>query len=1290
MVTGGPLADVWPLTAAQEGLLYHAMLDPQGPDAYVVQCRFAVRPPVDGPALRAAVAGLLDRYPNLRACFRHKGLDRPVQVVPHRAAVPWTEVDLSAYAAAEADELLARLLAADRARRFDLTRPPLLRCTLVDRGADGAELVLTLHHILVDGWSMAILAGELAARYEDSDMDLPAAPHFRDYLAWLNRQDRAAAARAWQAALSGVPRPTRVAEGMGARPPLLPETVEHQLPAGLSAAVRRQAGRVGVTVNTLAQAAWGLVLARMTGCDDVVFDAVVSGRPPELPGVEAMVGLLVNSVPVRVRLPAAESAGELLARLQGEQLRLVPYHHVRAADLTRLVGDVARPDTLFAFENFPRGGATGPDRLRLVEVRDANHQPLTLVLANLDERLWLRLQYRPDCWSRAEAGLVMPRLVRAFELLTADPHARLDQLDVLPPAEREQVLVAFHGAARPARRASIVDRITESVRRDPQAPAVHAPDGVLSYAELDARADRLAARLAAAGARPETAVALLMDRSADLVVAQLAVLKAGAFYVPLDPEQPRSRLTWLLRDAGARLVLTDRPHSWLPDGVRALTPDDAAAPPPSPQAVAPHPDSAACVMYTSGSTGAPKGVVVTHHNVVELAADRRFATGGSARILLHNPHTFDAVTYELWVPLLTGGTVVVAPPGRTEPVTLRKVIGDGAVTALCLTPELLRVVLDLAPDALAGLREVWPAGDVVAPETIRRTQAACPDAVVVNGYGPTETTTFATCHRMRSPLEPGLSTVPIGEPLDNTAAYVLDDRLRPVPVGTAGELYLGGTGLARGYLNQPARTAERFVAAPYAARPGARMYRTGDLVRWTPDGVLEFVGRADDQVKVRGFRVEPGEIESVLEECPPVRRAVVAVKPGPTGGKRLIAYLDLEPDADLDLVRRHASQRLPGHLTPDGYQRIDRIPLSAHGKVDRSALPEPAVPAATSRAAARSPQEAALRRAFATVLRVPDVAADDNFFAAGGDSLLAMRLSAEIEAALGIRVAISALFDAPTPAALATRLDSGLRDLGTAPLLTLRHGGAGLFCVHPAMGLGWSYTALLPYLAPGRGVYALQSPALDGHSPPPDSLELMAQDYVDRLRTVQPHGPYALVGRSFGGPLAYQMAVRLRQAGEAVELLAVLDAVPPRSADEPSTVDADLVERESLRILLQTLPRGVPAPARLDRAEVFAAVQAGGLLAGTSHERLSTMVDLCAHHIRLVQCYEPPHFDGRVVLFSATAQPGGRTSAAKAAAWRRTAAEVDLYEVDCAHSEVLTPGPAGRIAAVLDTLLKEL
>jgi amino acid adenylation domain-containing protein len=1300
----GKIADILPLSFAQEGLLFHALTNTGGEDPYLVQARFRIAPPVEPGAVRDAVTALLDRYPNLRACFRYQGMEQPVQLIPRHAAVPWTELEWPGCDAGEVAARLSRWRATDRARRFDLARPPLMRGTLVRHDA-GADLLLTLHHILVDGWSMPILARELAALYAGGAEAgaLPPAVPFRRYLAWLQQQDRTAAEAAWRSALAGLSRPSRLPPST----PGQPEELLVHLPPELTAALVRRAAQAGVTLNTVVQTAWALVLARMTGADDVVFGGVVSGRPPQLPGMESMVGLFVNTLPVRVRLRGQETVAAALARIQDEQLRLADHHHVRLAEVQRAVGVGELFDTVLAFESFPRGpGEQG--RLRLVETRDSTHYRLALAVMT-GQRLGLRLIGRGDI----DPQQVADRMVGALAALAGDPGALVRRIDVVPEVERHRLLALGNGAAPAARvppwqdspggrlaTPTIGARFAAVVARQPRATAVRAAGVTMTYAGLSAAADRLAARLALAGAGEESLVALLLPRSAALVVAQLAVIRAGGCYLPLDPGDPRERLSRLLAASGATVVATDQPPGWLPAGVTAVP---VSSPPPPPQAPGEaggtgtgprHPDAAAYVMYTSGSTGEPKGVVTTHQGVVGLAADHRFRGGGAGgahrRVLFHSPYTFDAATYEVWVPLLNGGTVVVAPPEPVSPDLLARVLPQERVTALWLTAELFRAIADLAPGVLSPLQEIWAGGDVLAPEAVARIQRHCPELTVVNGYGPTETTVFATSHRAGRPVPS--AGVPIGRPIDHTRAYLLDTRLRPVPGGTVGELYLAGGGLARGYLGRPGGTAERFVANPYGA-PGERMYRTGDLVRWTASGLLDFVGRADDQVKVRGFRVEPGEVEAALERCAGVTRAVVTARRDPAAGQRLVAHLVLADGVTPRAVRRQAARTLPAHLLPSAWATVDSIPLTPHGKVDRAALPEPEPAAPPSRAAATA-RERQLCDVFAEVLGVP-AGPDDDFFALGGHSLLALRLAGRVEARLGTRIPVGTVFDAPTPAALAARLDGAgapaARGLG--PLLALRAGGdrRPLFCLHPGFGLGWSYAVLLPHLAPGRPVHALQSPAYTDAAWSPRSLAEVAEDYLPRLRAAQPDGPYLLLGRSFGGPLAYHLAVLLRRDGARVGLLAVLDAMPAPPAEAGRRLDAEVVEQETLRLLLRNLAPSHPVPGgRLVRGDVFAAVRkANDVVADWSDGRLAVAVDACANHIRLAHAWRPPRYDGRVTLFSAAADPGGPATQDKVAAWRRTAAQVEVHELACAHSDVLQPGPAAEIAAAIEQRARE-
>ncbi|MFF5207150.1 amino acid adenylation domain-containing protein [Streptosporangium sp. NPDC000396] len=579
---------------------------------------------------------------------------------------------------------------------------------------------------------------------------------------------------------------------------------------------------------------------------------------------------------------------------------------------------------------------------------------------------------------------------------------------------------------------SIQGRFAEQVSRVPDAVAVSSGDVRLTYRELDERANQLAHRLLGLGVRPEAPVAVLMERSADLVVAILGIIKAGAFYMPLHSAYPLDRMQWIVDQTAAPVLLADEAmrERGLPRcGQTVIVDTDRELPasPVSDPGVEIHPRRLAYVIHTSGSTGHPKGVAVTHRDVLGLALDGCWDTGHHERVLMVAPYAFNVSTYELWVPLLHGGRIVVAPPGDLDVAVLQRLISDNEITGIHLTAGLFRVLADEAPQALAGVREVLTGGDVIAPAAVRRVLQACPDTVVRAMYGATEVTLFSTHSPMTAPYEPGAS-VPVGGPMDDVRLHILDDRLNPVPDGVVGELYIAGRGLARGYYGRADLTAERFVANPFGA-PGERMYRTGDLVRRNGDGLLEFAGRANDQVKIRGFRVELGEIEVVLAKYPGLAHAAVVVRENESGEKRLAAYVVPESgDVDVAALRAHAAESLPEYMVPSAFVVMDALPLTPNGKLDRRALPEPDF--AEGAAAYRAPRDArqeVLCSLFAEVLGVERVGIDDSFFDLDGQSLLAMRLTSRIRTVLGVEVSVGDLFNTPTVAGLSRLLESGVK-----------------------------------------------------------------------------------------------------------------------------------------------------------------------------------------------------------------------------------------------------------------------
>uniref|UniRef100_UPI000DDA7C18 non-ribosomal peptide synthase/polyketide synthase n=1 Tax=Streptomyces triticisoli TaxID=2182797 RepID=UPI000DDA7C18 len=1037
-IAGGDPAgmeDAHPLTPTQAGMLFHRLSqDDRG--VYFQQLTFVLDGVEDPAVLADAWQRVTDRTPVLRARVVWQDVPEPLLVVQRRAAVPVERLDWRGLSDAERDERLRELLEGDRARGVDLTRAPLQRLVLARVSDRAVRVVWSFDHLILDGWSLFQVLSDVFACHAGlagaADVPLPDRRPFRDYVAWLQgRADRAEAERHWRTRLKGLSEATALPFDREPRESHRAESsraVRVTVPEATTRALEGLARTAGLTMNTLVQGAWALLLSRQAARDEVVFGTTVSGRPPELPGADAMTGLFIATLPTRVTVPRDGTLLTWLGRLQQEQSEdrrhdHVPLHRMRA--FTELPERAVLFDSIVVFENYPvDDGLAAAHGLRLsgLDGIETTNYPLGLV-AYPGTELALRLGYDPDLFDAATVERMAEYLTVLLEGIATAPRSAPARLPLLTAARREQVLRAWNDTATGTPAATTADVFAAQVRRTPDAVALLAGDERLTYRELDDRAAALAGRLAALGVRPEVSVGVLMDRSVGLVVAQVALARLGGVYVPLDGRAPRERLRTMLGEAGAGLLLTD--GAWeetaaalFPEG-RALRPDDTAAAAPEPAAVPRvHPDNVQYLMFTSGSTGNPKGVAVRQRDVAALALDRAFARHD--RVLVHSPYAFDASTYEVWVPLLRGGTAVLAPPGDLEAAAVRHAITEEGVSCLFLTVGLFRILAQEDPACLTGAREVWTGGEAVPGSAVRRVLDACPGLTVVDVYGPTETTTFATRRVFRAG-DALPATLPIGRPLDDTRVYVLDSALQPQPPGVPGELYLAGAGLARGYTGRPGATAARYLADPFGP-PGGRMYRTGDIVRWSADGELHFVGRADDQIKIRGFRVEPAEIEARLTAHTAIAEAVVSVSRH-AGRKRLVAHLVPAPGAAVppaDGLRESLSGELPDYMVPAAFVTVAQLPLTANGKVDRRRLPEPDLAAAdTAYRAPRTEAERVLAGIWAELLGVERIGADDHFFMLGGDSIVSIQVVSRARAA-GLALTPRDLFRYPTLAALAT------------------------------------------------------------------------------------------------------------------------------------------------------------------------------------------------------------------------------------------------------------------------------
>ncbi|MEU8759634.1 amino acid adenylation domain-containing protein [Streptomyces sp. NPDC048659] len=1061
-----------PLSFAQQRLWFLNRLDP---DAWTYNLPLALRleGPLDTAALRAALGDLVARHESLRTVFPEVDGEPRQQVREH--------VDTDAFVTVRdvgPDGLAADL---DRLARhtFDLTADLPLRVWLLRAGEEDHTLYVVLHHIVGDGWSMALLGRDLGTAYAARRAGAapgwePLPVQYADYALWqrelLDGPDGAELLAHWTDRLAGLPdelplpldRPRPEVSGDDGAEVLA------ELPAELHTRLLRLARDADASLFMVVHAALAALLTRLGAGTDIPLGTMDAGRAEE--DLEDLIGFFVNTLVLRLDTSGDPTFRELLGRARAADLAALAHPElpfdrlVEALNPSRALNRHPLFQVALVLQN-NTAARYALDGLTVTETRNravAAHFDLSVSFTDryapdgTPLGLTAQLVHRTELFDRDTVTALAHRLVRILEQVVDDPDRALGELDLLDPRERHAVLHAWNGETGPEPATGLARAVALQAARTPAAPAVTDPAGTLDYATLDHRADLLAGRLARLGVTAETRVALLQQRSADLVVAMLAVLKAGGCFVPLPLTAPTDRLLDIMERSGVTLLLTDdalHAHdaatgAGLPTlnvtGFRADDADRAAVP-----AADAHPDQAAYIMYTSGSTGTPKGVVTTQRGVLAFARDRCWQDPRPRRALLHSPHAFDASTCEIWVPLLSGGEIVVAPPGDVDGA----VVKAAALTDVLLVSGLFQVIAEEDPDCFAGLREVMTGGDVISSTAVRAVLRRHPELRVRATYGPTELTMCSVQMPLADP-DTVPDSVPLGRPMDDTSVYVLDERLRPVPVGVVGELYAAGAGLARGYDGRPGQSAERFLADPFGP-PGTRMYRTGDLARWRADGTLEFAGRADAQVKIRGFRVEPGEVESVLARHPHVAQAHVHAREDRPGDKRLVGYLvPAVPEPDLAGIRAAAASVLPPYMVPAALVPLAQLPLTPNGKIDRRALPAPETEtAASERVAPRDDRERALCALFAEVLQLPEVGVHDGFFALGGHSLLAIRLVNRVRTALGAELGVATLFQAPTVAELAARLAAPdtTRRIPAVPrteAMPLSHQQEGLWFLH--------------------------------------------------------------------------------------------------------------------------------------------------------------------------------------------------------------------------------------------------
>jgi amino acid adenylation domain-containing protein/FkbM family methyltransferase len=1274
-----------PLSFAQQRLWFIQQLAPDS-TAYNVRNAIRLQGQLNVRALEQTLGKIVNRHEVLRTSFVKVG-GEPVQVISPLSSFELPLVNLSDLPEPQR-RAEARRLAVEEARRpFDLERGPLFRALLLRLADDEHLLLLTMHHIVCDGWSMGVLVREMATLYrafsEGARLTLPRLSiQYADFAmwqrGWLQGEVLGQMLAYWRRQLEGAP---AVLELPTDRPRPLVQTsngatLSFMLPQEVGEKLTALSRREGVTLFMTLLAAFQTLLQRYTGQDDIVVGTPVANR--NRVEIEGLIGFFVNMLVLRTDSAGNPSFRELLRRVR--EVVLEAYAH-QDVPFEKLIEELKVERSLsrapifqvnFALHNEPTSalelaGLT----LSFLEIESVTAKyDLSLNMAETGRGLAGTLTYNTDLFDAATAQRMMTHFETLLKGIVADPEQHVRALPLLTEAERREVLEDWNETGQEyARDATVHELFAAQAARTPEALAVVCGEERVTYAELNERAEALARRLRGLGVGPEEAVGLYVGRGAAMVVGMLGVLKAGGCYVPLDPSNPPERLLYMLRDSGAGVVLTGGAEAradWLKaSGVRALVRLDErgeGAEREGAQHVAgvagvsrAQPWNVAYVIYTSGSTGRPKGVMVTHQGLVNYLSwctkAYRVAEGNGAPV--HSSIGFDLTVTGLFPPLLTGKTVELLP-AEENLQALANVLRRGKDFSLVkITPAHLEVLTHELKDAEQGgaARALVIGGEALRQESLASWRSRAPKTRLINEYGPTETVVGCCVYEV-SESDPSTGAVPIGRPIANTRMYVLDESLQPVPLGVAGELYVGGAGVARGYRNRPALTAEKFIPDPFGRETGARLYRTGDRARYQSGGQLEFLGRLDEQVKLRGYRIEPGEVEAVLKQHPEIRECAVILREEAPGDRRLVAYLvawGAEPPG-IEELRSFLSRLLPEYMIPSAFAFLKELPLTNNGKLDRQSLPAPERTRTASEQAFVAPRdglELELAGLWQTLLRTGVVGVTDNFFELGGHSLLVVRLLSQVEQKFGREIPISLFFQGPTIEQLACILRQEADGPAWSTLVPIQAGGSQppFFCVHSLGGDVLSFYPLARQLGADHPFYGLQAPHLSEIGERETSITEMAAQYVEALRRVQPEGPFYLGGYSFGSVVAFEMAQQLKRANQEVALLALFDGGSPLNVqhieDRGDAVTMAGFARDMARMSGVNLSLPHEELQRLGAEEglnyIFEKLKAANLLTpAIDVPWMRRFLQGVRSRMKAVRDYRPHVYDGVITLFRST------------------------------------------------------
>ncbi|QPF46453.1 MULTISPECIES: non-ribosomal peptide synthetase DhbF [Bacillus] len=1325
-----------PLSFAQRRLWFLHCLEGPSP-TYNIPVAVRLSGELDQGLLKAALYDLVRRHESLRTIFPESQGTSYQHILDADQACP--ELHVTEIAEKELSDRLAEAVRYS----FDLAAEPAFRAELFVIGPDEYVLLLLVHHIVGDGWSLTPLTRDLGTAYAArchgrSPEWAPLAVQYADYALWqqelLGNEDDpnsliAGQLAFWKETLKNLPDQLELPTDYSrpAEPSHDGDTIHFRIEPELHKRLQELARANRVSLFMVLQSGLAALLTRLGAGTDIPIGSPIAGRNDDALG--DLVGLFINTLVLRTDTSGDPSFRELLDRVR--EVNLAAYDN-QDLPFERLV-EVLNParsrathplfQIMLAFQNTPDAELHLPDMESSLRINSVGSAKFDLTLEISEDRLADGtpngmeglLEYSTDLFKRETAQALADRLMRLLETAESDPDEQIGNLDILAPEERSSMVTDWQSVSEKIPHACLPEQFEKQAALRPDAIAVVYEDQALSYAELNERANRLARMLISEGVGPEQFVALALPRSLEMAVGLLAVLKAGAAYLPLDPDYPADRIAFMLKDAQPAFIMTNtKAANHIPpvENVPKIVLDDPelaeklntypAENPKNKDRTQPlSPLNTAYVIYTSGSTGVPKGVMIPHQNVTRLfaATEHWFRFSSDDIWTMFHSYAFDFSVWEIWGPLLHGGRLVIVPHhvSRSPEAFLRLLVKEG-VTVLNQTPSAFYQFMQAEreqPDLgqALSLRYVIFGGEALELSRLEDWYNRHPEnrPQLINMYGITETTVHVSYIELDRSMAALRANSLIGCGIPDLGVYVLDERLQPVPPGVAGELYVSGAGLARGYLGRPGLTSERFIADPFGP-PGTRMYRTGDVARLRANGSLDYVGRADHQVKIRGFRIELGEIEAALVQHPQLEDAAVIVREDQPGDKRLAAYvIPSEETFDTAELRKYAAERLPDYMVPAAFVTMKELPLTPNGKLDRKALPAPDFAAAVTGRGPRTPQEEILCDLFMEVLHLPRVGIDDRFFDLGGHSLLAVQLMSRIREALGVELSIGNLFEAPTVAGLAERLEMGSSQSALDVLLPLRTSGdkPPLFCVHPAGGLSWCYAGLMTNIGTDYPIYGLQARGIGQREELPKTLDDMAADYIKQIRTVQPKGPYHLLGWSLGGNVVQAMATQLQNQGEEVSLLVMLDAYPNHFLPIKEAPD----DEEALIALLAL--GGYDPDSLGDKPLDFEAAieilrRDGSALASLDETVILNLKNTYVNSVGILGSYKPKTFHGNVLFFRSTIIPEW-FAPIEPDSWKPyISGQIEQIDIDCRHKDLCQPEPLAQIGKVLAVKLEEL